>query len=1606
MKRNIFTLIILVFAVVALVLTAAPFVMAEESVSGITASGTVGSANILNWVLYEDGQLVISGNGVMETQNYFDYPWYNYKEQILGITISEGITSIGMNAIYEYENLQSVSIPATVNTIEDYAIEGCVSLSEIKVSEKSSYFVVVDGALLSADKSTLYCYAIGRTNESFTFPNEVQQVNSNAFRNCTSLKSVVLNDLVWRIDYGAFSGCTSLKEITLTKNVSAVYGSSFEGCTSLESIKVDKENTVYCDIDGVLFEYDGKTLLLYPCARTSAEYTVPETVETIADSAFIYCSNLKKVTLSEGVTEIGYSAFSGCDAITEVVLPQSLLRIQAQAFSGCTKLTNVKLPANLTTLNNSAFKNCSSIAEITLPSSLKSFGTGVFNGCTSLKKVSIPEQITFIPNATFSGCSSLSEVVLSENVSKVDSLAFRNCSSLVKAYFYSETTVISSSAFNGCAALTIVGYTNSSAETFANTYNFKFERLRKRIDYGTFGSADSPLSWTYYDDNELVIEGFGAMSGWKDSKSVPWSKYSSEITSVVIDEGVTNIISYSFNNFVKVQKIHIPATVIEIQSNAFAGSVSLKSFDLASESKSFAVVGGVLFNYDKTTLICYPSGKVESSYYVPETVTNIFGYAFSGSKNLTAITISANVEIIGSFAFSSCNSLTDISVDDKNVIFSELDGVLFSDGGTVLVYYPLGKTITSYQVPNGVTNIAADAFNGCNNLSIISLPDSLINISDRAFYNNRALEQINIPDTVSYIGKYAFYNCNSLKTVNIPAKITAILTSTFRFCSSLEEIVIPSSVTEISNYAFFNCSNLRKITVISADTQLAFNSLTGCSADLVIVAPAGSIAESFAYENGFAFERLKVKVDSGTIDALSWTLYDNNELVIEGKAVIPDFEKASSAPWTKYSDMITILDINDGVTGIGANSFSGCAMLKEVYIPASVTSVSSKAFAGCSNLAYFKVVAANMSYVSDSGVLLTSDKTTLVAYPAGMADFEYQIPASVTTISSYAFSGCKHLKNVVIHENVSNIGDLSFSECTSLVNVTVVGADMDFGSDVFKNCNEDLVLSAKAHSTAIKHAKDNGIDCLVIIDMGTFGYETSPMYWTLYEDGLLEIEGCSDIYFDGKETPAEAPWAKYADQIFKVALGDKVIGIGINAFTGLTNIEDFNIPSGVMWVEGSAFNGCDNLIAFSVDALNAHLVAENGVLFNIYKDLLICYPAAKADSSYTIPESVINISKYAFNNCDSLSEATLPKSINYIPNGAFHNCVNLKKIVIYSQTVILEEGAFDNVSDAFKIYGYPNPVADFAIKSGFEFVPLQVKFRSASLSLYNDLAINFKVAESSVLVPGYYDPYVVCKVNGVVTKIIDFNTEFANDDIVYTFTFRHIAPDRLGETVVATLYGYYNDEVYELGKIEYSVAKYCYNMLSKDSASDNLKTLLVDLLNYGAAAQMYSGRNSNDLVNAALSDEQRAFGTSDMRALSSVTSSKPQGADASWKSASLALKHNIAVEFKFVINSEIDINNLTAVITVNGKETRISGEKIPYIGDRYVVSFGSFSVAQLSDEITAVLVDSDDNIVSNIITYSVESYAASKQNDPDGLGDLVKAMMKYGDSAKRYISKN
>ena len=758
---------------------------------------------------------------------------------------------------------------------------------------------------------------------------QVTSIGENAFYYCTSLTSIEIPNSVTSIGYGAFSSCTSLESITLP-----FVGATLNGT----------ENVHFGYIFGTSVPSSLKTVVI--TGGTS-----------IGEWAFYNCSNLTSVEIGSGVTSIGGSAFSGCTALTSIVIGSGVTSIGDGAFLYCTSLKSIEvdknnqnyksiegnlyskdgktliryaigkkdasftIPEEVISIGEYAFYHCSNLTSIEIPEEVTSIGYCAFGWCESLGSIEIPNSVTSIGDSAFYYCTSLESIEIPNSVTSIGGEAFFYCTSLTSIEVGSGVTSIGDFAFDGCTSLTSIEIPNSV--TSIGDYAFSHSALTSivipnsvtSIGSGAFNWCESLTSIEI--PNSVTSIGVGTFYNC------------SNLTSIVIPNSVTSIGDLAFDSCTSLTSIEIPNSVTSIEGSAFSNCTALTSIEIPNSVTS---IGNYAF-YGCTAL---------TSIVIPKSVTSIGIYAFMGCTSLTSLEIPNSVTSIGEYAFYNCTSLKSIEVDKNNQNYKSIEGNLYSKDGKTLIQYAIGKTATTFTIPNSVTSIGSYAFYGCTALTSIEIPNSVTSIGSFAFYNCTALTSIEIPNSVTSIGYYAFYNCTSLESITLPF-VGATLNGTknvhFGYIfgtssyqnnasnvpSSLKTVVITGG-TSIGEWAFHNCSNLTSIVIPNSVTTIGSNAFYYCTALTSITIP-NSVTSIGDYAFSGCALLTSIEIGSG-VTSIGYGAFSS--CISLESIVIPNSVTSIGNYAFRFCDLLTSIEIGSGVTSIGSGAFYGCTSLNSV----------------------------------------------------------------------------------------------------------------------------------------------------------------------------------------------------------------------------------------------------------------------------------------------------------------------------------------------------------------------------------------------------------------------------------------------------------------------------------------------------------------------------------------------------------------------------------------------------------------------------------------------------------------------------------------------------
>ncbi len=420
------------------------------------------------------------------------------------------------------------------------------------------------------------------------------------------------------------------------------------------------------------------------------------------------------------------------------------------------------------------------------------------------------------------------------------------------------------------------------------------------------GTCGTNLTWSLADDGVLTISGTGDMSNFTSYSNVPWYPNASAITKVVIENGVTSIGENAFYGCSNLTSVTIPASVTKIGNSAFNGCSSLTSvtipegvtsignsafngcsklasvelpnsltkidysaFNSCSSltsvtipAKVTSISNNVFYDCSSLTSVTIPASvtKIGNSVFngctsltdvtIPASVTSIGRSAFFGCSSLTDVTIPASVTSIGSNVFTGCSSLKRIEVDANNKIYSsDSEGILFDKNKNKIICVPAVFS-GDYAIPESVTSIDSNAFNGCTSLTSVTIPAKVTSIGSSAFSGCSSLTSVTIPEGVTTINSNVFYNCTSLASVNIPAKVTSIGRDAFSGCNGLTTVYW--NAAKVTSFGTQTKNNVARFQIVFGQTT---NHLSKAAFDQLL--NMGASAATFAAEN------LSVTIEAG-----------------------------------------------------------------------------------------------------------------------------------------------------------------------------------------------------------------------------------------------------------------------------------------------------------------------------------------------------------------------------------------------------------------------------------------------------------------------------------------------------------------------------------------------------------------------------------------------------------------------------------------------------------------------------------------------------------------------------------------------------------------------
>ena len=1251
-------------------------------------------------------------------------------------------------------------------------------------------------------------------------------------------------------------------------------------------------------------------------------------------------------------------------------MPDTAKYVGAYAFYNCTSMVNATIGTTTESIGECTFYNCEKLETVVIGYSVKSIGDYAFYNC-ALGRVSIPSATTVIGNFAFAKNGNMTRTTLRKNLMTIGDGAFKDCGLLSSISIPTTVTSIGNEAFENCTSIASVTIPTGVTE------------IKKR----TFSNCSSLANVTI--KGEVTSIGESAF-------------LNNAFTAIQLPETLKIIGSSAFKNCGKLEKTTLPNDTANIGNAAF---LNCSALHLVSVPDSVASVGQSVFFYndDITVEIRKNSGTVADKLLaqqgihhviLDENISAIGKNVFDSCYELSSVTygnetvksgeykLSKSIKAIGSEAFKDNPLLRNLIVPDTletigdNVFYNAIQSGYHCKDVTVTFYYVNGE-------------IAANILNS-QYVSHIVVNDNIHALGEKAFFNMPVLETISLPDTISAVGANAFANPGKKVMATFRGVDGTIDASVYDGkTSGICYLYIEDGIKNIGKNAFANSDTVLGVEIVNTDTidDYAFSN---CPAMKQLYIDSVVNINDYAFYNDIAIDDIVINQNLINIGSHA---FDSCKLI--PKVKLPNTVRNIGAYAFYDCNSMKSINIPVGVDKINEYTFFGCASLLSVDLPNTVKSIGDYAYYGC-------------VLVNDLSLGNAVESIGAYAFYNCNKVKEILLPDSLKSIGNYAFRSCSSITEITIPDSVTQLGDCVFYACTGLEKAEFGKGIVKIGNSEFYGCvkftelylygnvnnihdlafygAEDAEVYTYPNSYVEDYCNDNG---LVYHEIGniTSVSLTPPSKTEYVENDKLDTAGMKfNVTYDngyertitsglkitgfdsenvGKQTVTVSYRGKSAT--FEVNVSEKKVVDAEFEFPNDIKIiqgDDLDLSSGKVILTYS--DGSQQTIkkGYVVTGFDKTKVGKQNITIT-YRDFSTALEVAVEEKQE--PEHTHNWSDWKYNN-----DAVYNSSSDYKDG---------------TQTRTCSACGESETKEA------PNTAL--------------LRRRGNALSLESSITLATYITKDVV---DYYDEvYAEFTRNGKTEKVYPSGKTLTSNSIVYCiFDYTGISPQALGDDVSITFYGVKDGVTYNGNAYKYSATDYIKSTLNKPTSSAKLKTLLVDLVYYGEACQVYQNYKTDNLLTDILTDEQKALrSTADLN-LTNIKNASYETCENRLVKFGTALRLNNSVEIAIPLNmTNVTLDDLSFKVKIGSRTLTYTYAENPDNFEKgkdgyWYFYFDGVYANQMSDEVFITAYKGDEQ-VSYTLKYSVESYAATVTDAK--LKAVTDAMMRYGNSAKAYAGK-
>lgn len=935
---------------------------------------------------------------------------------------SIGVAAFGLDdrSVTSTVSLTNVTTPNTSGngTIEDGTIVAYGASSNGYLTGWNKAHTITSGNNVNASNQSVKTTA----SASVKFSEDKNSVNtgSTAALQNGKIKLVSLGSVsnTCEIKYGAFSFNPSLEKAWFGSGISYISPDSFyslkspstayvygktsntftpsnngltsaghSGFTDIVYDATLKDYGIFIDkfkvgdnVNAYLYNTSGDNYLINLAGSGSTYDTF--TANTLPGWSATYGSKVTEIIVDDTVTTIGNYLFYGHSALQKVTFGSGLTRIGDYAFANCTafEAQDAEWNCPVTEFGSYAFANCS-IKKAGIPATITKLGSGVFSG-------NPVEQISY--RATAAAAHTADVVPFSGLADSVDTtITIADSVTSIPAFMFYKAEVEKINIGTGVTSIGEAAFSGSKTAEVAIPNGNAAYRV----------NADGNL---YTADNLTIIAYLGKHQD----------------AAYTLATGVNTIASGAFYGHPFLERMTFDATVINIGKEAF-------------------------FACDKLESIAVNDFMDEASFLAEVTV----GENWSGSAEVIFSGLSWDIGVTK-------GAMTATLYSDGRLAITGSGLMKNWASASAVDWYSKRNTITKVTFDGDIQSIGAYAFSGCESLSDCVLPDSVSSIGQYAFFDCKGITFFRVPDKVTTINTYTFANCTSLYWVDCGLGVQSIEPFAFAGCPTARYIAINGSATEVKGNAFQGDKNATLL-IVGKQQMTDFTDYTGIndaatgSVDTKVFRicylkdiEQGRLLKRYAANNTTAAIGSTGSY-ANTSDLYAYSFDSNNDgkadyLHVAGaSAMETTWADKTQVPWNEIRETLTKVCVEDDVTSVGPYAFEDCTALTFARIGKGAATFSTHAFYNCSSLKEFLCNVRSFSTGS-----LTADSNVFVN--AGASDgFSVVFEDDATRIPGYLFYNCKNLTNLTLGKGISSINSFAFAGCTGMKTLYIKSTKID-----------------------------------------------------------------------------------------------------------------------------------------------------------------------------------------------------------------------------------------------------------------------------------------------------------------------------------------------------------------------------------------------------------------------------------------------------------------------------------------------------------------------------------------------------------------------------------